>query len=319
MTEMTENGKTAEGAEHPRRVAFWGWGWHYLSVITLITRFMAEGQFEAVAVTGNRLPPCTTLDGIPVMSPGELREAGVDYIFIMHDVKEAEIMEEAMAEGFTRDQLLPYKLFHLPYFDFRKYARIKERKISIITNDCWGAFFSNALGLMNRSPFRTLYLLDWDYLKCLRDLPHYVRDTEPVFSRMQKGNENDVFAEYPVIRLDDVEMFCNHDPDPETAIANWNRRRALMNWDDLFVEMRTKLPESEEAFEALEQYPRRICFVPYETTKPHSYRIVPTTPNRSFGDAVQDAVRVSSSNIQFDMLELLDTGRIRERAGGYTV
>ena len=292
----------------PFRVVFWGWGWAYLHCLNQILHMMESGQIEAVGVTGNRLPPFARMDGIPVIRPEEIPDTAPDYIIITEDLHEKEIYKEALETGIPAEKLLSWKIFGIPYFDFCKYVKLKERKISVISNDCWGGFLSESLLMEHRSPFKNLFLKDWDYLKCLNSLKYYCSEAVPVFERWQKGGERDEYAEYPVLRLDDIELYCNHDQDPDEAIARWMRRRIKVNYEDLFVEMRTELRESEEQFCALEQYPHKICFVPYESKQACSLQVVSADQRLTWAEAVHKNVRIGSNMFLFSMIDLLCDG-----------
>lgn len=290
------------------RVVLWGWGWEYLKNLNHILRLREAGQIETVGLTGNVRPPFKKMDGIPLVRREDVPALCPDYIFIMNVTYAEEIRNDALALGFSNDRLLPGKILGIPYFDFRKYAGIKERKISVISNDCWGGHLSASLCLEHRSPFKNLYLLDEDYLKCLKDLRHYCTEAEPVFIRWQEGGETDEFEKYPVLQLDDIYLYCNHDSDPDAAIEKWMRRRVKINWDDLFVEMRTEQIRSEKQFNAMDQFPRRICFVPYETAEPYSLQILKPDEGMYWRDAVHQNVIIGVGNVAYSLIDLLYGG-----------
>ena len=289
----------------PYKVILWGWRRQYLYGLNSILHFVENGQIEVLGVTGNTLPPYRTLDGFAVMTPQEAAQAGADYLIIFSEANQAEIRTDAMELGFTREQILPGKIFQVPYFDFRRYIAVKNRRISVLSNDCFGGYLSNALGLMHRSPFKNMYLKDRHYLACLRNLRHYCTEETPVFSRWQDGNSKGDCPRYPVLDLGDLEIYCNHDSDPDEAIEKWLRRRALLNYEDLFVEIRTTRRDTEEEFNELEQFPNRICFVPYETEKPYSLQVLPPASDIPWAEAVHGNVILGGRNLLFSMIDLL--------------
>ena len=296
------------------QVVLWGWGRDYFRNLNTILYLQASGQIEAAGVTGNRLPPCRRLDGIPVVSPSEAVRMSPDYVIIMHELSEKEIVAEALEAGFTREQLIPCRVLSVPYFVFEDYIRLRRRKLSILSNDCWGGFISSTLGLEHRSPFKNLWVLDEDYLKCLEDSDHYLRKAEPVFSRWAKGNPEDSYAEYPVLLLDDVELYCNHDRDPDAAIEKWMQRREKLNMDDVFAEMRTARKESELRFNGLSAYPNKICFVPYETEEAGSFQVPAVEGEASWVEVLHRNARFSRCNFLFSIMGLLSGDRSILRA-----
>ncbi|MCA5011100.1 DUF1919 domain-containing protein, partial [Clostridioides difficile] len=70
--------------------------------------------------------------------------------------------------------------------------------------------------------------------------------------------------QYPVMRLDDVEVHCCHEKVPDKAKENWNRRLEKINWDNLFIAMYTEDKSIAEAFLDID-FEKKICFVPFES------------------------------------------------------
>ena len=267
MSAETEN--TARRTDRPKTLILWGLGGAFRRHLSKIRDLEARGLICIAGVTAKSARPCNW----PFTSPAEAARAKADYILILSDYYEDEILRDALALGIPRSRILAGHIFDLPRFDFSSYINLKESRLSVVSNDCFGGFLSNRLSFEHLSPFKNLYLLDGDYLKCLGDLKHYCLEADPVFARFQEGNEQDEFERYPVLRIDDIEVYCNHDSDPDKAIETWCRRRKKMNFDNLFVTMRTRKKESEEAFSELSAYPRRICFVPFETDLPCSVQV----------------------------------------------
>ena len=289
----------------PVRLIVWGWGKEYLLHFNQLRYLEQAGDIEIAGITGSALPPCSCLDSFPVIRIQEIPSVSYDYLMIMSSGKEKEITEKALTvEGVTRDRILSFRILDIPYFSISSYLQLKNRRISVISNTCWGGFFSQSLCLEHLSPFKNTFLPDDIYIRCLENLKHYCGEVKPVLKRWGIGENADVSPRFPVLALDDLEVSCCHDTAADTAIENWMRRRAKINWEDLFVVMTTERKESEKAFNALEQYPNRICFVPYETEMPFSLRVRRQEGSPSWFYDVNATARIIGGNITFSMIDL---------------
>ncbi len=295
----------SEPLQRPARLILWGWGTIYNRLLDKLRYFCAVGEIEIVAITGTTVPPYDTLDGYPVVRPDEIPGLEYDYIMVISLKGEKQIIARALTiPGVRREQIFPHRAVEQPYFSFREYFRLKESGLTIISNHCWGGMASNTLGIMNRSPFKNLYLLEEEYLRVLADLEHYCREAVPVFSRWKTGREKEERV-FPVLRLDDVDLYCNHVKSADEAIAQWMDRRGRMAWESLFVEFYTESREMEAAFAALEQYPRKVCFVPFEPAFPCSIQIPITGQSRYFYEAVLGSVDSNNLGFPFSLMRLL--------------
>ena len=76
--------------------------------------------------------------------------------------------------------------------------------------------------------------------------------------------DNTLERPFPVATLDDVSLWMNHYKDFEEAADIWERRKARIKWDNLFVMFFDDDPKRVERFLEL-PYEHKVCFVPWET------------------------------------------------------
>jgi len=289
--------------ETPYRIVIWGGGFEYSTVANAVFDLVAKGQGEVIGIMADSLPAEGTVDGFPILPKSALPTLDYDILLCcIQSVKNDVVSEICKEYSVPREKLMRSVVMHQAHFDFGRYMRLRTGGLSIISNNCWGGYMYRRLDLRCLSPFRNLYLDDEDFLPLLADLRGHCA-MEPVFDRFEK---DELGVTHPVMRLgDDVRIHFNHVKTPEEAAAQWYARVDRINWDNLFVMMQTMDRGSELAFNALDAYPKRICFVPYETDQPHSLRIIQRPQDRYFFDAVNSTAITRGGSYPFDALKLL--------------
>lgn len=147
-------------------------------------------------------------------------------------------------------------------------ASVRDENFTLISNDCWGSGPYQHLGLMFRTPFIATRMMAPCYLELLRSLTHYVAApaefiTTSRYDFLNAGRQADL-GYYPIALLDGaIELHFMHEPDETTAWAKWERRRAKMNFDNLYIKF-SQDPECctdamLEEFDRLD-YPYKVCF-----------------------------------------------------------
>ena len=254
-------------------VVVWGYGNAYFNVANTLDRLVEKGQVEIVAYVGDSLPSCGWIAGAPIIHKSDLLHLEYDVLVVcISRVSEETIGQICETWGVPREKVVPARVLRWPSFDMDDYLELKRSNISIISDLCFGGYLYKALGLPCLSPFRNLFIEEKNYLRLLSDLRRYCTETELTFHHMTKPGELEP-EPYPVMSLDDVEVRFNHAKTPEEAAEEWNKRRERINWDNLFVQMKTTNIEDELVFNRLEQFEKRICFVPYETELAHSFYV----------------------------------------------
>lgn len=199
----------------------------------------------------------------------ELLSVSFDYLIITSDIGFSREIKKLEKLGVESEKIIKGSVFLMEDFDFCEYIKLKESKLSIISNNCWGGITYQRLGFQYSSPFINVYESDDDYIKLLSDLKSYINKS-PEFDYWEEDHV--LKRKYPVLRIDDIQIYCNHDIFIEEAEKKWEERSKRVNFDNLFVSMYTSNPEILEKFDKLD-FQNKMCFVPFETDIKSAYII----------------------------------------------
>ena len=129
----------------------------------------------------------------------------------------------------------------IPYYLHRTYCRyrLKGRRFTIISNNCWAGKLYQYLDMPYLSPTVGLYFFADDYLKFVKNL-HYYLSLELKFISLQESKYCEELKKrkqenIPIGILDDVEIVFLHYKTQQEAKEKWDRRKARINWDDVFI------------------------------------------------------------------------------------
>lgn len=284
-----------------KKIIIWGIGKVYNQMRNNISYFEKMKQIKVEYILVNN-PFMKKLDGYVVKSSEEIETLDYDYIIIMSDDYYEEILNEALIKGVKRQKIIPYKILQIPNINLSRYFYLKEKQISVISNNCWGGVIYSTLGLECLSPFKNLYLTDEDYLKVISNLEYYIK-LEPVFDRLEKDPHSG--NQYPILKLKDIEIHCNHSDSYKDAIRDWNRRKIKLNYNNLFYEMYTEKRESAEKFYKITLNSNSICFVPWETKKEKTLTLQMAPNQKEFYEAVNSNATIGSNALKYELVELL--------------
>lgn len=108
--------------------------------------------------------------------------------------------------------------------------------------------------------------------------------------------------------MGDVMVHMNHYPDFDAALKIWEKRKARINWYNLFVTMYTERPENAEKFDQL-PFAKKVCFVPFPMNLDSAWQVDPnaTGKERPLWDTVN---QFGMGNPHFyDMFDMLLYGK----------
>lgn len=285
-------------------VVIWGIGKIYNRLVNIIHYFEKINQIKIVALVTNELLKYKTLDGYPILSKSELKTLKFDYLIIASEVYFKEIVDDAEHNiGIERCKILPFWILDIPYFDFEKYIKLKNSNLSIISNNCWGGLICQTLGLECLSPFKNVSFSDEDYIKLLKNLKYYL-SINPVWLGEMSLDKNRN-KEVPILKLDDISIKCNHELNADIAISNWIRRKNKFNWKNIFVEMYTCSKDIENEFILLNHYEKKVCFVPFESSKENSIKLNIMTGQKNFWETVNDNAGIGKNALAYRLIDLL--------------
>ena len=173
--------------------------------------------------------------------------------------------------NFPEEKLLGDWIVCIPGFTLEKYRQLQNSRLSILAMNCFGGEISNTLGLPFRSPIINMFFDEKDYLRFL-SAPRAYMEEKLIFKETKF--ETNLKINYPVVNMGDVELNMNHYPDFNAAVEIWERRKARINWNNLFVTMYTEREDILQEFDAL-PYDKKVCFVPFKSNLNSAWYINP--------------------------------------------
>ena len=102
---------------------------------------------------------------------------------------------------------------------------LRQNEISVISQNCIGGVFSHDMGQEFRSPTINLYITAADFIKFVNNLEHYL-----AADLMLRWGE-----EYPIGKVDDVELQFMHYDTCQQARDAWERRKKRVNLSRVLV------------------------------------------------------------------------------------
>lgn len=133
-----------------------------------------------------------------------------------------------------------------------KRKKLKNTDMTIISSNCNGGVISSDLGLEFKSPFVNLFIKSSDYIRILADLKGYmneelkfVKETDPIYGDVS----------YPTAYLRDAKIYFMHYRSEREAKEAWERRKARINWDNLYVMFTDRSGCTMEDLRAFDQLP----------------------------------------------------------------
>ncbi|MFT4145644.1 MAG: DUF1919 domain-containing protein [Mobilitalea sp.] len=240
-----------------KNILIWGNASYYEKYVNLIMFEQHKGNINILAYISKDKRHQREQDGKPVILPEDIKNYDYDYIVVANSFFK-EILKISIGLGISEDVIIPVKVFSIPMFDFNKYIEIKERKISIIAESCYGGFIYHCLGLKFNSPFINIGIGSSDYIKLLSDLDHYLSmplemKNDNILTAYNGNDWSSVSdsAGEPIGKLDDVNLHLIHYESFEHSKELWDKRLARFNKNDIFVFMVIENDSVAEAFDNL--------------------------------------------------------------------
>ncbi len=111
--------------------------------------------------------------------------------------------------------------------NLRNQSTLHNKNFSLIASNCNGAFILHDLGMRFNSPFVNLWIQPKQFIKLLSDLELYMN------ADLEFISEDGI--EYPIGKINDVNIYFQHYSNCEEALDKWNKRKERINYDNLFV------------------------------------------------------------------------------------
>lgn len=284
------------------KIALWGIGKGYNIVFNILKFYEYQKKIEITGIIDTNAY-MHTLDGYKVVKPREISKLDFQYIIITSENSFDDIVREAVyVYGINRKVLIPHRVFFIPNINLDEYLKLYESEISIISNNCWGGIICNTLSLECRSPFKNMFLRNEEYLKVISNLEEYMM-ADPIFVRYEEEIHSHI--NYPVIRINDIEIHCNHYIDYKVAIDDWNRRKEKINYKNLFFEMYTVEKNVAKKFLELTKDKKSVCFVPWKSNDKKAITLPLFSENIEFYESVNVNATINTNGLKYDLISVL--------------
>ena len=289
------------------KVVLWGFRTEYDYFRKYFEVELLKGNMQIVAIVLNEFQLFQKVDGIDVVGMEVITSLEYDYIINMNQKASAEVARILQLLQIPQENVIPARVFSLPFFDLQRWVQVKESNISIISSHCWGGFAYNTLGLPFRSPFINMFWDNKEFLKMLEDIEEYM--DKPLI-KLGEAYETNLKRNYPVVGLGDLTIQFNHYTDFEEAVSIWNRRKERINYDNLFIETTAK--DSEEISRFLElPYENKVCFTMLECNEKNVISIRKEQFRSRYEDrewqfALATVTKDYAECKQYDLLKLLN-------------
>ena len=174
------------------------------------------------------------------------------------------LIQGIVSLGIARERLIPEGQFLFLNMSCSRYLALLGKRLSILSNDCWGGLTYHYFGLPFLSPTINLFFEDPEYLTFLENLDDMLQLIPEPCGTAYNADEH---FEYPVFRIGSVRLFMNHCRNAEQGKRKWVERCKRVNRDNLLVVMVTASESAAERFSRL-PYAHKFCFVPFKTDLP---------------------------------------------------
>ena len=115
--------------------------------------------------------------------------------------------------------------------------RLRNRSVSIISNDCWSSFMYRYYRIPFNSPFAGLFIMPDDYLAMLENPS--VLGAKPQMTSAPRSRYRAELAHLPDYPLGvlpgGIEIHFLHYHSQDEALDKWTRRVARIDWDNCIV------------------------------------------------------------------------------------
>ena len=255
--------------ERPYRILIWGATQIYNEHLLNLRYREEHGELTVVGIYDRGIAYGKYLDGYPLLQKEQILTTEHDYVVMMANKNEKAIIAEYTELGGAREKILPCRVLDVAGLTLSRYEQIRNEHFTLISSDCLGGFLYHTLGLPFDSPFINFCMHKADYRKIVSDLRTYMALT-PILERYQEAMGPHDEERYPVLRLGDVCLFCNHSRTAEDALTKWQRRKQRINYEALVLTAVVDDKQEEEFFRNVEGYARKLIFTRYRDPAPGS-------------------------------------------------
>lgn len=114
--------------------------------------------------------------------------------------------------------------------------KIKNKDITIISNNCWGGIFYRNNNLEYLSPTLGLFFMAEEYIKFIYNIRYYI-EQDITFINIEQSKYKNYLKKLnynsPIGKIDDLEIMFLHYKNEDEAKEKWNRRKERINWNKI--------------------------------------------------------------------------------------
>lgn len=170
--------------------------------------------------------------------------------------------------------------------------KIKNKDITIISNNCWGGIFYRNNNLEYLSPTLGLFFIAEEYIKFIYNMKYYL-EQDIDFINLKQSKYKDYLEKLnynsPIGKIDDVEIMFLHYKNEEEAKEKWNRRKKRINWDKIIYKFSD---QNMCTYKHLKQFndfqaEHKICFTTRKYENLDTIQIKEYEKNENVGDDIK--------------------------------
>lgn len=156
----------------------------------------------------------------------------------------------------------------IPIVKKSRNRKLKIKKFTILSNNCWGGTIYESLDLPKLSPTVGMFIMPDDYILFLKNLDFYLNQTLEIIHPNDSKWKNVLqsktnWGTYLIGKLADIELHMLHHHDEKIALEKWYRRIERIDYQNLIVKFNDQNGCTLEHINEFLNLPynNKICFV----------------------------------------------------------
>lgn len=241
----------------------WGAGKEFLACFSSVQRQEEKGNLKILAISPAEVF-YKNIYGYPAVSHQEIKALNPDLVIsAVPPQSQSSVYHMAQTLGLSRKKFVRGDVFTLPDFDLQDYMALRDKPVSVVADNCFAGLLYHHLDLPFASPTINMWISSTDFVMLSTGLRDYMNEEIVLDSwRWQTDAKHD----YPIMRIGDVRMHCNHTASAGAAKEDWEKRKQRICYDNLLFIMRAATKEQLEEFSLIPG--RKLCFTSLETKMP---------------------------------------------------
>lgn len=143
--------------------------------------------------------------------------------------------------------------------------KIKNKDITIISNNCWGGIYYRNNNLEYLSPTLGMFFMAEEYIKFIYNIKYYI-DHELEFISLEQSKYREYLRKLnynsPIGKINDLEIMFLHYDTKEEAKEKWDRRKKRINWNKIIYKFSDQNMCTYEHLKKFQEFnaKNKICF-----------------------------------------------------------